>query len=296
MAPMTSEIHGPTSHTYFSQRLRLHYVDWGNEDAPDLLLVHGGRDHCRNWDWIAQQLRRDFHIVAPDLRGHGDSQWLYGAHYAMIDYVSDIAQLVDQKHLEPVTIIGHSLGGAITLQYAGIYPDKVRKVVAIEGLGPARRMITDRADTPVDERMQKWIDANRALAGRQPHRYPSLEAAVERLQEANPHLTAEQAQHLTVHGTNQLEDGSYIWKFDNYVRASSPYLFNEEEARAIWSRVTAPTLLVRGSESWAADPEQDGRAAIFPDVQVLTVEGAGHWVHHDRLDVFMQALRAFFAD
>src|SRR3546814_1661745 len=64
-----------TSRTYVSQRLRLHYVDWGNPDAPPLLLLHGGRDHCRNWDWVAQELRSDFHIIAPDLRGHGDSQW-----------------------------------------------------------------------------------------------------------------------------------------------------------------------------------------------------------------------------
>ena len=76
---------GPTSHIYFSQRLRLHYVDWGNEDAPPMLLVHGGRDHCRNWDWVAQELKRDYHVIAPDLRGHGDSQWLVGGSYAIID-------------------------------------------------------------------------------------------------------------------------------------------------------------------------------------------------------------------
>ncbi|MGA3002432.1 MAG: alpha/beta fold hydrolase, partial [Acetobacteraceae bacterium] len=66
---------GPTSRIYFSQRLRLHYVDWGNPDAPPLLLVHGGRDHCRNWDWVATALQDEYHVIAPDLRGHGDSQW-----------------------------------------------------------------------------------------------------------------------------------------------------------------------------------------------------------------------------
>ncbi len=66
---------GPTSRIYFSQRLRLHYVDWGNPDAPPLVLLHGGRDHCRNWDWVAEELRKDWHIIAPDLRGHGDSDW-----------------------------------------------------------------------------------------------------------------------------------------------------------------------------------------------------------------------------
>ena len=70
---MSINIPGPTSHSYFSQRLRLHYVDWGNADAPPLLLVHGGRDHCRNWDWLAEALREEWHIIAPDLRGHAHS-------------------------------------------------------------------------------------------------------------------------------------------------------------------------------------------------------------------------------
>src|SRR2546422_9973746 len=119
---------GPTSHYYYSQRLKLHYVDWGNPDKPLLILIHGGRDHCRNWDWVAQALRDDYHIIAPDLRGHGDSEWAQGSEYAMIEYVVDIAQLLSQLDASPVTLIGHSLGGAITLQYAGVYPDKVSKV------------------------------------------------------------------------------------------------------------------------------------------------------------------------
>src|SRR5262249_13546135 len=90
------QMYGPTSHLYFSQRLRLHYVDWGNEGAPNLLLIHGGRDHCRNWDWVAERLRDRFHIVAPDLRGHGDSDWTTGSSYNEINYIYDVAQLVHQ--------------------------------------------------------------------------------------------------------------------------------------------------------------------------------------------------------
>ena len=78
---------GPTSRIYFSQRLRLHYVDWGNPSAPPLLLLHGGRDHCRNWDWVAGELRHRWHVLAPDLRGHGDSQWSPDGHYATAGYV-----------------------------------------------------------------------------------------------------------------------------------------------------------------------------------------------------------------
>src|SRR5690606_26287722 len=104
---------GPTSRSYVSQRLRLRYVDWGNPEAPPLLLVHGGRAHSRNWDWVAQRLRHQWHVIAPDLRGHGDSQWADDGNYAMTGYVYDLAQLIHEQRLAPVTIVAHSLGGVI---------------------------------------------------------------------------------------------------------------------------------------------------------------------------------------
>ncbi len=110
---------GPTSQFYFSQRLRLHYVSWGNEGAPPLLLVHGGRDHCRSWDWLAQSLRDRYHVIAVDVRGHGDSAWAVGTSYPLLDFTYDIAQLIQQKGLAPVSIIAHSLGGAISMLHDG---------------------------------------------------------------------------------------------------------------------------------------------------------------------------------
>ena len=148
---------GPTSHTFFSQRLRLHYVDWGNPEAPPLLMVHGGRDHCRSWDWLPQSLKKRYHIIAPDLRGHGDSQWLVGGSYVLPDYVYDLAQLVHQIDVGPVTIIGHSLGGMISLQYAGLYPQNVAKIVAIEGLGIPPEKIKSEKELSVDSRLVKWV-------------------------------------------------------------------------------------------------------------------------------------------
>ena len=290
---MTLALAGPTSQFFVSQRLRLHYVEWGNEDAPPLVLVHGGRDHCRNWDWVAERLRHDWHILAPDLRGHGDSQWVTGANYGMIDYVYDLAQLVHQKKLAPVTILAHSLGGAISLMYAGISPDLVAKVIAIEGLGPPPAMIAARAKMKIAERMVEWIDSMRGLAGRTPRKYASVEEAFARMQSENPRLSPAQARHLTVHGVNQNEDGTYSWKFDNYVRAFSPYSFNAEEARELWGRITCPTLLIRGTESWASNPLEDGRASFFKNAKVVNVEKAGHWVHHDQLEVFLGIVTDF---
>ena len=286
---------GPASRGYFSQRLRLHYVDWGNEGAPPLLLVHGGRDHCRNWDWVARALRGDWRILAPDLRGHGDSQWNVGGTYRMSDYVYDIAQLVHQTMEGPVSIIGHSLGGMIALRYAGLYPDKVRRLIAIEGMGPPPKWEAERRAKPTHRRLTDWIEDLRGLSGRLPRRYPTLEAAFRRMRDENPHLTAEQARHLTVHGVNRNEDGTYSWKFDNYVRLFAAVDLEPEELHGLWGRIACPVLLARGAESWASDPRKDGRAAHFRDARCIDIEGAGHWAHHDRLEPFLAEARAFLA-
>jgi pimeloyl-ACP methyl ester carboxylesterase len=290
---MTLPSSGPTSRIYFSQRLRLHYVDWGNPTAPPLLLLHGGRDHCRNWDWVAADLRRDWHVLAPDLRGHGDSQWSPDGSYTIAGYVYDLAQLIHQQELAPLTVLAHSLGGMIALRYAGIYPEAVRRLVAIEGLGASPRRQRKRAQRGIAERMQRWIEEQRGLSGRLPRRYPSIEDALRRMQEANRHLSPEQALHLTQHGVNQNEDGTYSWKFDNYVRADPPYEMPLAEVETLWDRIACPTLLVYGRESWASNPAEDGRIRHFRDARVVTVENAGHWVHHDRLDAFLGLVRAF---
>jgi len=293
---MTLRSLGPASHTYYSQRLRLHYVDWGNEGAPPLLLVHGNRDHCRNWDWVVDALRDEYHILAPDLRGHGDSQWQAGGNYALIDYVYDIAQLVHQRALAPVRIVAHSLGGHVCMQYAGVYPEAVSKLVSVEGFGPPPAMLQKRMSTPPQARMRRWVDELRDLAGRQPRRYASIEEATTRMHEANPQLNAEQTRHLTIHGVSQNEDGSYSWKFDNYVRASSPYTFNAAEMYELWAKIECPTLLIRGTKSWAGDPSADGRMAHFKNARVVHIENAGHWVHHDQLDAFLAATKPFLAE
>jgi pimeloyl-ACP methyl ester carboxylesterase len=290
---MTDTTPGPTSHTYFSQRLRLHYVDWGQAGMPPLLLLHGGRDHCRNWDWTATALRDEWHVIAPDLRGHGDSQWSQDGSYAMTGYIYDLAQLIHQQRLAPVTIIAHSLGGNIALRYAGIYPETVAKLVAIEGLGPPPRIVAERREKTIAERMDEWIREQRNFAGRMPRRYASIEDAFRRMQEENPHLTAEQARHLTVQGVNQNEDGTYSWMFDNYVRAWPPYDMPGRDIQLLWSRITCPTLLLHGKESWSGNPAEDGRAAAFRNATVVGIDGAGHWLHHDRLDEFLRVVRAF---
>ena len=296
---------GPTSHVYFSQRLRLHYVDWGNEEAPPMLLVHGGRDHCRNWDWVARDLSRDYHVIAPDLRGHGDSQWMIGGSYGTVDYVYDIAQLLHQKQMTPATIISHSLGASVSLAYTGLYPDTVKALVAIEGMGlpsvaaksaKSARSATSGDSAATGRLLDDWVRNTRRIAGRLPRRYPTLEEAFQRMQTENPHLSESQARHLTIHGSNQNEDGTYSWKFDNYVRATAPVGLTADQTHHLYERITCPTLLVYGSESWVPNPANDGRARYLPKMRLAVIQDAGHWVHHDQLTQFVSIVREFLRD
>jgi pimeloyl-ACP methyl ester carboxylesterase len=213
----------------------------------------------------------------------------------MSGYIYDLAQLIHQLKLAPATIIGHSLGGNIALRYTGLYPENVARLIAIEGLGPSPRMIAERNKRSFPDRMRAWIDEQRALAGRVPRRYASIEDAWKRMQEENKHLAPEQARHLTEHGVNQNEDGTYSWKFDNYVRSWPPYDMRTTHMEELWGRITCPTLLVYGKESWASNPLEDGRAKHFRNAEVVAVAGAGHWVHHDKLDEFVALMRRFLA-
>ena len=284
---------GPTSQTFISQRLRLNYEDWGNQDKPPLVLVHGGRDHARSWDWTAEALCEDYHVVAMDHRGHGDSDWVSDGNYRSNDMVYDLAQLIHQLGAGPVTIVSHSMGGNVALRYAGVFSDMVKKIVAIEGLGPSPERQTEMRATPYPERFAEWIGKKRAASGRIPRKYESIELAFARMIEENSYLTEDQARHLTIHGINRNEDGSYSWKFDPHLNVWGVEDIADEFLQQIWGAITAPTLLLYGADSWASNPAKDGRIQYFNNAEVIEFEKAGHWLHHDQFDRFMAVLRDF---
>jgi pimeloyl-ACP methyl ester carboxylesterase len=280
----------PISQFYYSHRLKLHFWDWGNEEKPNLILVHGGMDHARSWDRIVAAFQEDYRVIAPDLRGHGDSNWAYGAMYSIAEYVLDLSALVEIVGKLPVYIMGHSLGAAIVLQYAGIYPERVKKLVAIEGTSAPPGL----ASRPAPERLRGWVESMRDTEKRVPRHYPSLEAAYERMHKANPYLSDEMARHLTLYGSNWNPDGTLVWKFDNFVRTLSPYAFNIDFAREIWCQIRCPVLLFRGLDSWSEDPLQENHILVIPHHRLVNVPKAGHWVHHDQPELFIKETRKFF--
>ena len=279
----------PADRFYESQGLRLHYVDWGNVSAPLLILVHGGLDHCRNWDAIARELQPHFHVMAPDLRGHGDSEWAKGSSYSLTDNVYDLTRLMRFAGLQDAAIVGHSMGGMVALAYAGTYPEQVSRLGVLDGA-----FLSGSQPAPIHEQMTRWISQLDRIAEHQESTFRNIEEAAQRLSTRNKRLTPALALHLASHGVRKGADGLYRWKFDHYQRARAPYRLSSDEYVALWSRITCPTLLMWGDESFLPDPEAAGLLAHFTGAEMEKIAGSGHWLHHDRLDEILAALRRFF--
>jgi len=288
-----SEYSAPSSHSFVSQRLRLHYADWGNPDAPLLILQHGGRDHGRSWDWVAQALRHDYHVIVPDLRGHGDSAWSPDADYTMTAFVADFAQLIEMLGADEVSICAHSLGGNIATRYTGLYPERVRRLANIEGLGFSP-LFDDKGQSYAD-RLRGWLEARRAAAARIPRRYANIDDALARMHSENAYLSEAQARHLTIHGVARNEDGTYSWKFDPWLNVWPVVDMPRHEVEALWAAISCPVQLFYGRASWATSPATDGRMDHFHNAALLEYDEAGHWLHHDQFARFVADLKGFLA-
>lgn len=147
---------------------------------------------------------------------------------------------------------------------------------------------------PAHVRMRAWVESMRKLEQRTLRVYPTIEAATERMIEANRHLTPELARYLTEQGVRAMNESGYTWKFDNFTHAGSPYEFNMEDARDLWNQIRCPILIVWGEESWGRRGIELDLSA-FHDYRAVRVTDAGHWVHHDQFEVFMQHVNEFLA-
>lgn len=286
----------PIARGFTSQRLQLNYWDWGNEAAPPLVLVHGGEDHARSLDALAAGLRDAFHVIAPDLRGHGDSAWTSDGVYAGPSFVLDLANLLRALGVARAALLGHSLGAAICLRFAGIFPESVAKLVAIEGVGHTPPALRAKLARPAADLWAGWVAEQQALAGRTRRSYPDIAEAAARMRAKNPRLSPELAHHLARFGLRRDAAGSYQWKFDPAIRSFLPVDISLADREALLGRIACPVLLAHGGQSWASDPAADGTASRFAQARVVHFPRGGHWLHHDEPEAFLAVARAFLLE
>ena len=290
-----SDIPPPKSYSITSLGSRIHYVDWGNTDRPSVLMIHGSRDHCRSWDLVANGLKDQYHMVAMDLRGHGDSEHIVGGTYGAEEFLFDIHAVV--KHLGvPITIVAHSLGGAMALRYAGLYPDNVSKLITIEAGQPYPWVYTDyHSKTPV-ERMRQQIERLEDAISRQPKRYPSIEAAATRFFEENDHLDADLAEHIARHAVASNDDGTFSWKFDPLVYATRRNGIVGEDRFSFWREIRCPVLMMFGSASSLPGLDRTGLADIIASAVIRKLDGLGHWPQHQDSELVIAAIRDYIEE
>jgi pimeloyl-ACP methyl ester carboxylesterase len=282
------------SQTVLVRDLAYHVRTWGEVDAPKLFMLHGWMDVGASFQFLVDALERDWQVIAPDWRGFGKSAWCADG-YWFADYIADLEAILDVfTPSEPARLVGHSLGGNVVMLYAGIRPERVAKVVSLDGFGiPAE----DAANAPL--KYAKWLDALRDPPAFAP--YASLAAVADRLQKNNPRLARDTAEFLAAHWAESLPDGSARLVSDPRHKLPFPIVYRVEEVRAIWARVTAPVLWVGASDSfvlkWLGEGENGLRERMraIRDCRLVTIPQAGHMLHHDQPAAVAAVIEPFLA-
>jgi len=261
--------------------LRHHVRSWGAVEAPPLFMLHGWMDVSASFQFVVDKLKRDWHVIAPDWRGFGLTAWPASG-YWFPDYYADLDTLLAIYSPEkPAQLVGHSMGGVIACTYAGIRPERVARVISLEGFGLAR---TTPADAPA--RYRRWLDD---LATEPRFRiYDSFAALSARLRRDNPRLTEEKAQFIAQAWARETAPDQIEMLSDPRHKHTNPVLFRLDELIACWREVSAPTLWVFGRNSEGTGYLKDTPAQLaerkgaFRDYHEAWVEDAGHMMHHDQ--------------
>jgi pimeloyl-ACP methyl ester carboxylesterase len=266
--------------------LRLHCLDWGNGSAPPMLLLHGFSGHAHTWDTFARAIRDRFHVLALDQRGHGDSDWAKDGAYGPDDHARDIHAVHDRLGLGPVVLIGLSMGGRNAIAFAAAHPARVERLVIVD-IGP-----------DIDPRGAARVGR---MAAEAPEDLGSVDEAVAHLRRyaTLTSAAAEAALRYRVeHGVKRLASGRYTWKYDRFLREQRRQ-GTAAPAIDLWpavERITAPTLIVRGSESDVFAPETAKRMLeLIPGSRLVEIPGAGHSVPAEAPEAFERAVRQFLA-
>jgi pimeloyl-ACP methyl ester carboxylesterase len=276
--------------------LRLKLRIWGKRTKPALILLHGGRDQGRSWDWTVAELLPDYCVLVPDLRGHGDSDHATTGGYEMVDFLADhalvVQRLVAMGFASPFPMVGHSFGGNILLHYAASFPEHVSKLAVLEGVGFSQERFESIVSQPSPERWRKAVERRMSVSTRPPRQFPSLTLAADRIAGLHPQLPRDVVEHLALHAVRQTEDG-YVWKYDSLFGGQSLRPVPPDEYAKLYNAIRSPVCLFYGQDSWATSPAADGRMEMFQQATLHELDDAGHWLHHDRLDRFIPFLKQF---
>lgn len=283
--------------------LAYHVRTWGDQNAPKLFMLHGWMDVGASFQFLVDALRREWHVIAPDWRGFGLSEWSADG-YWFADYLADLDALLDHfAPGEPTRVVGHSLGGNVVMLYAGARPQRVSHVVSLEGFGiPA-----EPADV-APGKFTKWLDALKDPPSFRTYR--NLAAVADQLQRNNPRLSRDKAEFLAGHWAQSGPDGSARLNSDPRHKLPFPTVYRMEEVLAIWKRIVAPVLWVAATESFiprwlGTHPEGEAaidslegiraRLAQIPHGELVTIDAAGHMLHLDRAEAVAAAIEPFLA-
>lgn len=279
--------------------LRYHLRHWGSAEAPILFMVHGWMDVSASFQFMVDCLARDWHVIAPDWRGFGLTDRSGADNYWFPDYVGDLDAIL--QHYEPdapVNLLGHSMGGNVVMLYAGIRPERVRKLVNLEGFGLP-------ATTPqqAPQRYRRWLDELRQTPSMRS--YASQAEVAQRLQKTNPRLSDERANFLSQHWAQQNDAGRWEILGDPVHKNSGPQQYQVEEVLACWQRIVAPVLWVEAADTdawrWMGPKEQarveiDRRLTHIRDVRTEMIADAGHMLHHDQPQRLAALVEQFLAE
>jgi pimeloyl-ACP methyl ester carboxylesterase len=284
MAPISRRLPLATGLTY-------HLLEWGAEADHTVVLLHGFLDLAWGWVPVVEAgLAGRFHVIAPDFRGHGDSDRVGdGGYYYFPDYLADLHDLLAQLGHTRVSLVGHSMGGSVAAYYAGAFPGRIHRLAILEGMGPPEQ-------PPIGpERVVAWLAAWRRARQGRGHSYATVDEAAARLRAHDPLLDEAQARTLAEHGTRCDPDGRLRFKHDPLHLTPGPFGYQTEVGERFWRNITAPVLLVEGGASTFRLPPDEAarRERAIPNLRRATLDGAGHMMQRHRPTQLAQLLREF---
>ncbi len=272
--------------------LRYNVRHWGPEGAPEVFLLHGWMDASATFQFVVDALRETWHVIAPDWRGYGATEWL-GRPYWFPDYYADLDCLLAHYSPDrPARVVGHSMGASIASIYAGVRPGRVARLAMLDFLG-----LKPPAEDDAPTLIGNWLAAMRTepkMRG-----YPSHAALARRLRAVNPRLSVERAAFLAQTVSRFGADGQVEMACDPWHKIPAPAVYRVEDAMASWRRIVAPVLLLIADEGFVherfgSDSEElRRRMACFAALESSTIVDSGHNLQHDQPEAVASALEAF---